>query len=293
MRFRSYDSLKLFGIVARHCSITRAAEEMNQSKGSVSYQIARLEEDLGFALFHRRNRRLSLTKNGERLWHASQVGLRMIDDEIDALRGTVPGALTIAVLTYFSSRWLSPRLMGFIERNPGIALRIEPVNGVSDLGRIDADIAILWGNGMSFDMESEVLMRCPAFPTASPALAAKIEKTGLCKALAELPLLSDSSGDKGWRDWFDRVGWPFPGKTNTLVLADSNSRVQAVIDGQGVALWDALITPEIQQGLLQPVSEISLEDYGYHQLFPNGRDSTAMAKAFRSWISTGASIGKS
>ena len=53
MRFRSYDSLKIFDTVARSLSMTKAADEVHQSKGSISYQVGKLEADLGFRLFER------------------------------------------------------------------------------------------------------------------------------------------------------------------------------------------------------------------------------------------------
>ena len=43
MRFRSFDALRLFDIVAQHDSFTAAAETLHLSKGAVSYQIRRLE----------------------------------------------------------------------------------------------------------------------------------------------------------------------------------------------------------------------------------------------------------
>ncbi|MEN8739100.1 MAG: LysR family transcriptional regulator, partial [Phaeobacter gallaeciensis] len=39
MKFRSYDSLKVFDAVARKQSMTKAATDLNLSKGSISYQI--------------------------------------------------------------------------------------------------------------------------------------------------------------------------------------------------------------------------------------------------------------
>ena len=51
---------------------------------------------------------MSLTAKGKRLWHASQVALGQLDKEISDLRGDEPGNLSIGLLTYFSSRWLSP-----------------------------------------------------------------------------------------------------------------------------------------------------------------------------------------
>ena len=79
MRFRSYDSLKIFDAVARSLSMTKAADEVNQSKGSISYKINKLETELGFRLFERRHAKLELTEEGRRLWHVSQTALSQID----------------------------------------------------------------------------------------------------------------------------------------------------------------------------------------------------------------------
>ena len=70
-----------------------------------------------------------------------------IDQEIEDIRGLQSNALCIGALTYFSSRWLSPRIIDFFEKNAGVSLRIEPVNSVSDLKIKDVDFAILWGLG--------------------------------------------------------------------------------------------------------------------------------------------------
>ena len=51
MRFRSFDSLNIFRTVAEKMSFTAAGEALNMSKGAVSYQIAKLEDELGVPLF--------------------------------------------------------------------------------------------------------------------------------------------------------------------------------------------------------------------------------------------------
>ena len=111
MTFYSYDMLRTFQVVAANLSMTAAASQLNQSKGSVSYQIKTLETHLGFALFERTNARLHLTPEGQRLVRVSITSLDQIDQEIEALRYKEPAPLTIALQTYFLSRWLSPRLM--------------------------------------------------------------------------------------------------------------------------------------------------------------------------------------
>jgi LysR family glycine cleavage system transcriptional activator len=87
--------------------------------------------------------------------------LQQIDQEIEDIRGSNTKALCIGALTYFSSRWLSPRLMDFFEKNAGVSLRIEPVNSIADLKTKDVDFAILWGVGEWKEYESRLLLGCP------------------------------------------------------------------------------------------------------------------------------------
>lgn len=283
MRFRSYDALKIFDAVARRRSMTKAADELHQSKGSISYQINKLETELGFRLFERAHAKLALTEKGRRLWHVSQTVLSQIDREIEDLRGPATGAMTIGALTYFSSRWLSPRLTRFFEANSGISLRIEPLNSVDMMRSVAVDMAILWGTGGWEEHDSELLLPLPAVPTANRAVAEQVLQLGLAEAVRQLPLLGDSSGDAGWRAWHEAAGLPYGPSRSSLTIPDSNSRVQAVVDGQGIALWDDLVAPEFGDGTLVSLSDIRVENAGYFIVF-TGQQMSRSTQAFLKWL---------
>ena len=283
MRFRSYDSLKIFDTVARSLSMTKAADEVHQSKGSISYQVGKLEADLGFRLFERAHATLELTEEGRRLWHVSQTALNQIDREIEDLRGTTSGAVTIGALTYFSSRWLSPRLTRFFEANPGISLRIEPLNSVDMMRSLKIDMAVLWGIGGWEGHKSELLLSLPAVPTANRVLAEQVKQLGLAEAVRQLPLLGDSSGDAGWRAWHKAAGLPYAPSRASLTIPDSNSRVQAVVDGQGIALWDDLVASEFGDGTLVRLSDVRVENAGYFLVFTD-QPMSQSAEAFLDWL---------
>ncbi|MDA7467050.1 LysR substrate-binding domain-containing protein [bacterium] len=283
MKFRSYDSLKVFDAVARKQSMTKAATDLNLSKGSISYQINKLEENLGFALFERSNARLQLTENGRRIWNVSLNALQQIDQEIEDIRGSDTRALCIGALTYFSSRWLSPRLMDFFEKNAGFSLRIEPINSLADLKTKDVDLAILWGFGEWKEYESRLLLRLPSVPTANTTLAKEVESIGIEAAVRQVPLLGDSSGDTGWRAWHRAVGLPYLPSKSSIIIPDSNSRVQAVIDGQGIALWDRLVAPEIKSGQLVELTDRKLDTSGYYLVFTKDPHATQV-QAMIDWL---------
>jgi|TARA_B100001093_G_scaffold85759_1_gene77490 LysR family glycine cleavage system transcriptional activator len=284
MTIYSYDMLRTFQVVAQNLSMTRAALQLNQSKGSVSYQIKTLEQQLGFALFERANARLHLTSEGRRLLQVSQVSLDQIDQEIEGLRYKEPAPLTIALQTYFLTRWLSPRLMRFTAVHPEIGLRFVPLNFIGEMESIDADISICWAKEGLIDAPHERLFACPACPTGNSYIADKVRKEGLDNVILSTPLLLDSSESTGWQDWFDLAGLDFSQSQKGLSIADSNSRVQAVIDGQGIALWDLLVSPELSSGRLHYLSDIWLYNYGYYVQAKKSNLESKAVGLFLNWL---------
>src|SRR4051794_36329139 len=57
-------ALRSFEAAARHLSFTRAAKELFVTQTAISHQVRLLETHLGVSLFHRRPRRIVLTREG-------------------------------------------------------------------------------------------------------------------------------------------------------------------------------------------------------------------------------------
>jgi DNA-binding transcriptional LysR family regulator len=121
--------------------------------------------------------------------------------------------VTVGALTYFSSRWLSPRLTRFFEANPGISLRIEPLNSVDMMRSVKVDMAILWGIGGWEGHKSELLLPLPAVPTANRAVAEQVMRLGLGAAAAKADFVpryvsSIESRFRGCSEWLVRRAAP-------------------------------------------------------------------------------------
>ncbi len=284
MAFRSYDSLHVFDVVARRLNFTAAADELHLTKGAISYQIKRLETELGFPVFSRGHRGVALTRKGRVLAQTCQSLFGDLDRTIEGLRDDVSERITIGMSTYFASRWLSPRLMTFMAEHPQFALRLQPLIDLIDLRSHDIDMAIRWGRGDWTDLEIEPLLPCPAFVTAGAAIARQVEENGLDAVLAGTPLLHDRDGSDAWRDWFEAAGRAYPATPNDLVVPDPNVRVQAVIDGQGLALNDDLVGDDLAAGRLERLSPVALDDYGYFLAYPKGALNAPGCRAFRDWV---------
>ena len=296
MGFKSFDGLRLFEIVARHLSFTRAAEELHVTKGALSYQIRKLERELGFDLFKRQHGTIILTPHGEQLLPVAREGLHGIEKEIGSLQQQKMDFITIGMSTYFASRWLSSRLMRFTSANADVGLRIQPTMGLIELEANGLDMAVRWGNGKWNDVQHELLFQAAAIPTAGKAVARLIRKRGLENALQQIDLLHDFEGSKAWQQWHQLAGLDYKDKKGHLVIPDPNVRVQAVIDNQGLALNDFLVEAEIRDGSLQRVTDvlhgdIALDDYGYYLVYPKRTLENSSAKLFRDWLLVEAGVG--
>ena len=68
------------------------------------------------------------------------------------------------------------------------------------------------------------------------------------------------------------------------MIPDPNVRVQAVTDGQGVALYDHLVANEVAAGRLYQYRSVQLDDYGYYLVYPRHTEANPAIPIFRDWI---------
>ncbi len=254
------------------------------TKGAISYQVKTLESDLRVALFERKPRGVVLTNEGQSLLRTCRVHYEGVETALEVFRSPDVPMLTVGVSTYFASRWLSPRLMGFMQAHPDIQLRIQPMTRLFDLKAQGVDLAIRWGDGMWDDVEIKPFMPCPAWPVGNPEAAEKIQQSGWVEAMSELTLLRDHDDSNAWSDWLNIAGLEPQTRKDALIIPDPNVRVQAVIDGQGIALNDDLVAQEIHDGKLVRLSEVGLESYGYFLAIPPQRHKHDSVTAFTDWI---------
>ncbi len=284
MRFPHLDKLRLFQNAARHNSLADAARALNLTKGAVSHQIRLLEEELGFELFTRHARGIALTAKGEDLLATLRPTFETIEQKVAQLQSEGLRTLTIGVTTYFASRWLSSRLMDFMRTHPDVRLRVQPMIDLLDLQGEGIDLSIRWGDGQWNDVVIEPLFICPAWPTGNADAKALVDELGVEQAFNELVLLSDRDDSAAWAQWFAAAGLHYKARAGTLIIPDPNVRVQAVIDGQGVALNDDLIQQEVSAGNLCRLSDAELSDYGYFLAYQPGAMSNPDIEAFADWL---------
>lgn len=284
-RFQHYDALRVFVIAAQHESLSDAAERLHVTKGAVSQQIKRLEEDLGFTVFIRHSRGIKLSEKGRMLLSTAGGAFSNIEKQLENLQGEAQQSLTIGVTSYFASRWLSPRLTDFMQQLPNIRLRIQPMIDLMNFAGQEVDVAIRWGNGDWSDCEITKLFSCPAWPTGNAAAFKQVRQHGIAKSFSGFTLLRDREDSNAWSEWYGVAGLEPMQRSDTLIIPDPNVRVQAVLDGQGIALNDELVNDEIESGRLYRLSDLALADYGYYLAYNSitSADNPVVEK-FVQWI---------
>src|SRR5580693_3475246 len=119
--------LRVFQSVAVTGSMSKAALELNTVQSNVTARIKSLEDEIGFALFERTNRGVTLTAAGQRLLPFATRAARLLDDAKRAVadQGTPSGTLTIGSLDTTAALHLSPVLARFVAAYPDVDLSMK------------------------------------------------------------------------------------------------------------------------------------------------------------------------
>jgi DNA-binding transcriptional LysR family regulator len=144
----TFRQLRFFNAVARHLSFAKAAASLHVSAPAVTMQIKDLEAQLGFALFDRSGKQVSLTSGGEYMLVFTRKILATLKDAEDAaarLQHVQAGVLTIGMVntaTYF----MMPMLAEFRRKHEGVEIQMATGNRqqlVQMLKDNEVDIAIM------------------------------------------------------------------------------------------------------------------------------------------------------
>jgi DNA-binding transcriptional LysR family regulator len=148
MNLTSFKQLQALVQVARHESVSRAAEALHVTQPAISLHMKLLEESAGMPLTRKNGRQIQMTAAGELLAGYAERLLALWEeagDEIAALKGVTSGTLRIgAVLT--ADHLLPPMLVRFTTGNPHVRIKLQVGSRTEVIGmlsRDEIDLAIM------------------------------------------------------------------------------------------------------------------------------------------------------
>ncbi len=289
-------ALVAFEAAARHGSFTQAARELIQTHSAVCRQIAGLEGFLGVRLFTRTKRGVVLTEAGRGF--SRQICSRLDGLERDTLsvmerRGGGAG-LELAVVPTFATKWLLPRLGGFLSQQPGVTVHMDTRTRPFLFDDTDFDAAIHFGDAGWPGTQACYLMRENPVAVCSPALIAPAG-TLQAEQLAELPLLQQSTRPYAWRQWFSSQNLSVANDMVGPRFELFSMLAQAAIHGLGVALIPPFMIEEELAGgrLVAPVAHRYVSEKAYYLIYPEHKTETEPLARFRQWLLAEAALYRS
>ncbi|MBE6062921.1 MAG: LysR family transcriptional regulator [Clostridium butyricum] len=138
----SFDSYKVFYIVAKNNSITQAAKELYVTQPTVTHCIQKLEDELGCALFIRGKKGVKLTPEGRVLYKHISIACEEIwkaENDMKALREFKKGEILLGASETTLHYFLLPYLKRYKKKYPNIRVKIHNSNTRSMLDAIRND----------------------------------------------------------------------------------------------------------------------------------------------------------
>lgn len=278
-----------FEAAARHASFQRAAQELHVTPTAISHQVKRLEDYLGVQLFVRKNRAVSLTRDGRAL--SARLGelFSALECALDPAGFSEVKPLRITAMPSLAAKWLAHRVAEY-------ALQAEFPIELSDDDRVarfeddEFDIALRYGDGNYPGLVVHPWMSAEVIAVCSPALQASTALETASDVLKHT-LIQDSTSrlpgkPPGWADWMRREHIALPSAHPFLQYSSVYLALEAARAGKGIALApEPLARDDLRQGrLVAPFPQRMENPYAFWIVFPCRLEGDWRVQAFLRWI---------
>lgn len=279
--------LRVFEASARLGCFARAAEELHLAQPTVSVQIKKLSETVGFPLFEQVGKRIFLTDAGQRVYAGCNDlfrALSSLEERLTEMRGIDSGQLQLAVTS--SAKNFAPRLLGaFIQRYPGIEASLHINNRSALIERLknnEDDLYMFAGPPDQQEVMVQAILSNPmvVFARSDHPLAG--EKDIAFARVANEPFLIREPGS-GTRmatlKLFEQHGLT---PKIRMELNTNEAIREAILAGLGVSILSRYtfgLEPEQTKLVCLDVEGFPLESH-WHFVYPVGKHLSVAARAF-------------
>ncbi|CRL97028.1 MULTISPECIES: LysR family transcriptional regulator [unclassified Pseudomonas] len=277
----SLDRFDTFKAVVEAGSLTAAADLLGQTRAVVSFNLKRLEAELGVTLLTRNTRQLALTDAGERFYLRCTRMLeeaRLAVEEARSEHAQLKGSLRITTTVEYALAVVVPAIEAFRRLHPDLNIHLSTSSTHADLISERFDVAIRLGRLLDSNLRAVQLSTFEVFAVAAPALAG----VSTLDELEQMPRLGH--GRLTELTVTDSVGVEHQYRTgHTTLVVDSAAVLQAfAVRGHGVAVlpqW--LVKDDLDAGrLVRLLPDHRFAPQGVYALYPDTRHLPLKVRAF-------------
>jgi len=254
------NSIRAFEAAARHMNFSHAAEELGVTPSAVSKQVILLEDYIGVQLFERRPGNLNLTNRGVILREAVSPAFDALEAAFERFSRKAPRSniVRISTLSSFAMTFLVHRLPDLKKKHPHIELEILTSDRVVDLSTEEVDLSVRTGHGSWDGLVSEKLGSGAFIPVCAPTLYEKYW-TGDMSTFINAAVRARVFSNDEWIKWSEKIGINPPTHSDVFVMEDYLVALQAVLEGQIIALLPELIVRRhLSKGRLMQFSDTEM-----------------------------------
>ncbi|MTW03907.1 LysR family transcriptional regulator [Pseudoduganella ginsengisoli] len=285
-------AMEVFVQVVDAGGFTRAAENMQLPKATVSNLIQSLETALAVKLLHRTTRQISVTADGAAYYERCLrilADVREAEESLSRTKLSPSGRLRVDAPSALARDMLIPALPDFFARYPDITLELGCSDRPVDLIEEGVDCAV---RGGALGDSTLIARRIGAlnFTTcAAPSYLARYGVPQHPRDLTRHVCVNYFSAKTGKvYDWDfsrdgERIQLPLPA---LVALNDSNAYIAAGLAGLGVVQMSTFALDDyLADGrMVQILSDWTTDPIPIHVVYPQNRHLSAKVRVFVEWV---------
>ncbi len=288
-----FEAIRIFLRVAELESFTRAAEEMNIPKATVSNAVQHLESRVGAQLLHRTTRRVRLTQDGSAYYQRSKDLLADFD-EMDSMFLQSPaqlrGRIRVDMTTGMAKNLLFPNLKSFLEQYPGIELEISSTDRRVDIIQEGFDCVVRAGPMSDSSLVARYLGELRIVTCVSPGYVKEygepetLDDLSRHRLIHYVPMLG--SKVDGWEYW-DGNRYQSVAMQGAVTVNNVEAYNYACLAGLGMIQAPIVGVRKylIRGAMVEILKSYQAEPIPVYLVFPHRRNLSKRVRIFMEWLS--------
>lgn len=249
----SIDDLKTFVAIAQTGGVTAGSRRIGISPATATHRIQKLESALNLTLFHRSNRSMRLTMEGQVFFERVQgilADLALAERDAGGGSAQLTGHLRVTMSPWILARFVMPALPAFQMAHPKLILDFLAVDRFVSLAAEGQDCAIRVGKLADSGLVARKLCDNDRVICAAPAFLDRVGMPDTMSAVLEHPWVC--------LPWQTRIAFRDAAQrkqdavvASQVLVSNSDMLTDAAVSGLGFAVKSRLaITAELTEGRL-------------------------------------------
>ncbi|MES2026183.1 MAG: LysR family transcriptional regulator [Pseudomonadota bacterium] len=285
-----FQEMQIFVRIMERRSFTKAADDLQLPRATVTNAMSRLEERLGARLLNRTTRQVTPTLDGDAYYSRCVRLLADMEEADGAFHNAAPkGLLRVSLQGTLAAHFVVPALPDFLARYPDIELHIDVSDLLVDLVRDGIDCVLRGGNLQSSSLIGRRVALLEQVTCASATYLAKHKP---------IRNIADLATHKAVNYISSSTGKPYPFEFNVngkAELIDIPSAVsvtgaeiytECAIAGLGLIQVPRYhIIPQLESGILISVlPKFPPPSMPINVLYPHNRQLSPRVRIFAEWL---------